>query len=83
MATPLQTTRSASSPLGVALAFVGMFVVGSLGVQLLAGLLRDAAPAASACRFRRASRLGGGPSRHPLECPGGALKPARSGITDP
>ncbi|MBE9154850.1 hypothetical protein [Cyanobium sp. LEGE 06113] len=48
MATPLQTTRSAGSPLGVALAFVGMFVVGSLGVQLLAGLPRDAAPAASA-----------------------------------
>ncbi len=50
MATPLQTTRSASSPLGVALAFVGMFVVGSLGVQLLAELPRDAAPASSAGR---------------------------------
>ena len=41
MAIPVQSTRSASSsPLGVALAFLGMFVVGSLGVQLLASLPR-------------------------------------------
>lgn len=47
MATPLQSTRSANTPLGVALAFVGMFVVGSLGVQLLATLPRDSAAPSS------------------------------------
>jgi hypothetical protein len=41
MATPLQSARSASSPLGIALAFLGMFVVGSLAVQLLATLPRN------------------------------------------
>ena len=35
MATPVSLTRSSSHPLGVALAFLGMFVVGSLAVQLV------------------------------------------------
>ncbi|MFQ6539930.1 MULTISPECIES: hypothetical protein [Aphanothece] len=47
MATPLHTTRAEASPLGVALAFLGMFVVGSLGVQLLSTLPRDAGQASA------------------------------------
>ncbi|SBO44170.1 hypothetical protein [Cyanobium sp. NIES-981] len=47
MALPVQSSQRASqrasSPLGVALAFLGMFVVGSLGVQLLSTLPRAAA----------------------------------------
>lgn len=45
MAAPLQVTRAHASPLGVALAFLGMFVVGSLAVQLLASLPRSSGAA--------------------------------------
>ena len=48
MATPLQATRTEASPLGIALAFLGMFVVGSLGVQLLSALPRTVSPGAAA-----------------------------------
>lgn len=35
MATPASLSRRSSHPLGVAVAFLGMFVVGSLAVQLV------------------------------------------------
>ncbi|EDY38953.1 conserved hypothetical protein [Cyanobium sp. PCC 7001] len=43
MALPLQSSQRVTSPVGIALAFLGMFVVGSLGVQLLRGLPRPSA----------------------------------------
>ncbi|MEB3321196.1 MAG: hypothetical protein VKI81_00040 [Synechococcaceae cyanobacterium] len=40
MASPRASAAAGASPLGVALAFLGMFVVGSLAVQLVASAPR-------------------------------------------
>jgi hypothetical protein len=47
MALPQQSSQRVASPLGVALAFLGMFVVGSLAVQLLRALPRATAEPAA------------------------------------
>jgi hypothetical protein len=48
MALPVQSTQRAASPIGIALAFLGMFVVGSLGVQVLRGLPHPSATGGTA-----------------------------------
>ena len=46
MATPTQISRPGAHPVGVAAAFLGMFIIGSLAVQLVGSMSRARVPSA-------------------------------------